>query len=477
METKEEVEKREADVEEARRAAGIKNYEMMHRVTRQRRVAEWAALAFGKEEATSIPQRGLRLLEEAIELYQACGCGESQAHDLVTYVFSRPKGEIGQELGGVAVTTLVLAAAAGVSADTEECREINRVMSKPLAHFAERNAAKNAAGFSAIETKQCPRWKDSNGVWRNEFAKDRGAPRCTKDEGHKSACVSDDLGKSTVEDAMNQASLARAEAERDAAREQSNLDADARRAAVIQLAAIKEQLASIPSSHLKHGPGGRGGPGPCDTFCLKCAAVMREASEMNTPTANHVGIGPAIEVRHDGPIEPNLPTGPVKPITSYVIDWTTDLDQPWQLASYHSTKEEAELNVKSWRDTFGDLLFRVSTSTSTRFSPKPPNFGPGGSPNDNLWGTTIEGALDDARRAVKTGKLTRPFDPANPAHYRIGGIEVIDAIDAWDLGFALGNCVKYVARAGRKDPSKTVEDLAKARWYLDHEIARLGGAK
>ena len=65
---------------------------------------------------------------------------------------------------------------------------------------------------------------------------------------------------------------------------------------------------------------------------------------------------------------------------------------------------------------------------------------------------------------------TKP-DPVNrPSHYTAGGVEVIDAIEAWGLGFALGNAVKYIARAGKKDPSKTIEDLRKARWYLDREI-------
>jgi len=67
----------------------------------------------------------------------------------------------------------------------------------------------------------------------------------------------------------------------------------------------------------------------------------------------------------------------------------------------------------------------------------------------------------------------------HPAHY--GGAdnphEVIRCIDAWGLGFSLGNAVKYINRAGKKDATKTVEDLKKARWYLDHEIARLEGAK
>ena len=114
---------------------------------RQEMVASWAEQAFGRDQATSIPQRGLRLLEEAIEAFQACGGDEEMAKKLVAFVFARPPGTIGQELGGVAVTTLALAAAAGLSADEEECREIHRVLSKPVREFTERNANKNAAGF------------------------------------------------------------------------------------------------------------------------------------------------------------------------------------------------------------------------------------------------------------------------------------------------------------------------------------------
>lgn len=62
-------------------------------------------------------------------------------------------------------------------------------------------------------------------------------------------------------------------------------------------------------------------------------------------------------------------------------------------------------------------------------------------------------------------------DPVtHPRHYTFGGIEVIDAIEAWGLGLHLGNVVKYVARAAHK--GKYLEDLRKARWYLDREIRR-----
>lgn len=59
----------------------------------------------------------------------------------------------------------------------------------------------------------------------------------------------------------------------------------------------------------------------------------------------------------------------------------------------------------------------------------------------------------------------------HPAHYSAGGIEAIDVIEAFGLGFHLGNVVKYVLRAGRKS-ADALEDLRKAQWYLEREIER-----
>ena len=59
----------------------------------------------------------------------------------------------------------------------------------------------------------------------------------------------------------------------------------------------------------------------------------------------------------------------------------------------------------------------------------------------------------------------------SPAHYNVGGIETIDYIEAKQLGYHLGNVVKYVSRAGHK--GERLEDLKKARWYLDREIDNL----
>lgn len=63
----------------------------------------------------------------------------------------------------------------------------------------------------------------------------------------------------------------------------------------------------------------------------------------------------------------------------------------------------------------------------------------------------------------------------HPAHYTDGKIEVISFIEDKNLNFHRGNAVKYIARAGKKDPEKEVEDLRKAVWYLNREIKRLTG--
>ena len=63
----------------------------------------------------------------------------------------------------------------------------------------------------------------------------------------------------------------------------------------------------------------------------------------------------------------------------------------------------------------------------------------------------------------------------NKAYY--GGkentYEAIKVIEAWELNFHLGNVVKYISRAGKKDKTKLKEDLEKAKWYLDRFIGTL----
>lgn len=59
----------------------------------------------------------------------------------------------------------------------------------------------------------------------------------------------------------------------------------------------------------------------------------------------------------------------------------------------------------------------------------------------------------------------------HPDHYAGNGIEVIDVIEAFGLGFNLGNVIKYVLRAGKKD--ELIQELSKAKWYLEREIGNL----
>ena len=72
------------------------------------------------------------------------------------------------------------------------------------------------------------------------------------------------------------------------------------------------------------------------------------------------------------------------------------------------------------------------------------------------------------------GAPTIKYDTVNhPAHYTFGKYEVIDVINDWKLNFNRGNAIKYIARAGKKNPDKEIEDLEKAVFYLQDEIKRL----
>lgn len=63
----------------------------------------------------------------------------------------------------------------------------------------------------------------------------------------------------------------------------------------------------------------------------------------------------------------------------------------------------------------------------------------------------------------------------HPKHYNAGKIEAIAVIEDWNLGFNLGNAIKYVARADHKE--NKIQDLEKARWYIDREINNLKALK
>jgi hypothetical protein len=75
-----------------------------------------------------------------------------------------------------------------------------------------------------------------------------------------------------------------------------------------------------------------------------------------------------------------------------------------------------------------------------------------------------------AKHAIK--KTLELDDPINrPSHYNQSRFQPADVIDAWELSYSLGNVVKYICRHRHKN--QPLEDLKKARWYLDREIKKL----
>ena len=98
--------------------------------TYQERVHDWIIACFGEEIGRDKVERNHRFLEEALELVQALGCTADEAHQLVDYVFGRPVGEPGQEVGGVMNTLAALCTAAGLDLNAEAERELARVWTK-----------------------------------------------------------------------------------------------------------------------------------------------------------------------------------------------------------------------------------------------------------------------------------------------------------------------------------------------------------
>lgn len=100
-------------------------------------------------------------------------------------------------------------------------------------------------------------------------------------------------------------------------------------------------------------------------------------------------------------------------------------------------------------------------------------------PDEDSFPVLITLSCDGRILYRKAGLLVKPApDPVNhPSHYTDGQIEVIDYIEDKKLGYHLGNAVKYISRAGKKDPEKEVEDLQKAVWYINRKIQKLQQAK
>ena len=79
----------------------------------------------------------------------------------------------------------------------------------------------------------------------------------------------------------------------------------------------------------------------------------------------------------------------------------------------------------------------------------------------------LESLADDLIEFTITNRVN------HPSHYN-KGIETIDYIESWNMDFNIGNVIKYVTRAGHKD--NKLEDLEKAKWYLEREISKARGS-
>lgn len=81
-------------------------------------------------------------------------------------------------------------------------------------------------------------------------------------------------------------------------------------------------------------------------------------------------------------------------------------------------------------------------------------------------------AMEDTLSLIEDLEEQQPFTSSTPTHYQ-GTIQPIDLINAQDLNFNLGNVVKYVCRAGKKQGENILSDLEKAKDYINFEIERV----
>jgi NTP pyrophosphatase (non-canonical NTP hydrolase) len=115
----------------------------------QKQVLDWAVDAFGAI-AKNRDERAARLIEEAVEIAQAQDVSLEVVQRIVERAFSRPPGDLGQEIGGCAITLMALAENVGLSFDGEILREWERVKSKDKAWWTRKHAEKVEAGTANL---------------------------------------------------------------------------------------------------------------------------------------------------------------------------------------------------------------------------------------------------------------------------------------------------------------------------------------
>ena len=86
---------------------------------------------------------------------------------------------------------------------------------------------------------------------------------------------------------------------------------------------------------------------------------------------------------------------------------------------------------------------------------------------------TVKTTREEAYEERKPMSAFDDYDKINPKHYNNTSIEPIDVIEDWDLGFHLGNCIKYIKRAGQKGNETFEDDIKKCIWYLQRSIRKV----
>ena len=125
--------------------------------------------------------------------------------------------------------------------------------------------------------------------------------------------------------------------------------------------------------------------------------------------------------------------------------------------AFFRNRHEDERYRKGWCDAF----MTVENSFSEAF-------------REEIEAAYASAAPVDTKTLSSSTAIPVEHDPVNhPSYYCDGGIETLDFILAKGLNFLLGQVVKYVSRAGKKNPSTLLEDLRKAQFYLNREIRRL----
>lgn len=130
-------------------------------------------------------------------------------------------------------------------------------------------------------------------------------------------------------------------------------------------------------------------------------------------------------------------------------------------------KEGVEIPKAVKKSEWATKMFTTNKSIIERLTPHIPMY------EDSIEHVT-PGRLAELAFEISQGRpsiieIEPPADPVNhPAHYKAGGIETIDFIEAKQLNYNLGNVVKYITRADLKGNRK--QDLEKALWYLKREI-------